>query len=163
MTPPAIRFRSAEDAAAALAAAEGLGAGLLLLSAPAAAAWPGAAVVAAMLARAAARHPGTPFRAALDCGSAPGLALDALRQGWRLLVLDGAHPAFPAVRAAAAEAGADILPAAPPALDLARLDLRREAGRALLARHLRGAAGEAGRVTDTAPSVNSGEDKNPQP
>ena len=136
MTPPAIRFRSTAEAAAALAAAEGAGAGLLLLSAPSAAAWPGAAVVAAMLDRAAALHPRTPFRAALDCGSAPGLALDALRQGWRLLVLDGTHPAFPAVEAAAAEAGAALLPAAPPALDLSGIDLRRPGGRAILARHL---------------------------
>ncbi|MBI0534069.1 hypothetical protein D9599_00565 [Roseomonas sp. KE2513] len=140
MTPAAILFLSAAEAAAALeeAAATPPPGGLLLLSAPAAAAWPGAAVVAAMLAQATARHPDIPFTAALDCGSAPGLALDALRQGWRLLVLDGAHPAFPAVAGAAAEAGATLLPAPPPALDLSALDLRKHGGRAILARHLRG-------------------------
>ena len=140
MAPAAICFLSAAEAAAALAeaATNPPPGGLLLLSAPAAAAWPGAATVAAMLGGAAARHPGVPFRAALDCGSAPGLALDALRRGWRLLVLDGAHPAFPAVAAAGAEAGATLLPAAPPALDLAALDLRKPGGRAILARHLRG-------------------------
>ena len=138
MTPPAIRFRSAAEAAAALGTAAGAmnGGGLLLLSAPAAAAWPGAAVVAAMIDRAAALHPGVPFRAALDCGTAPGLALDAIRQGWRLLVLDGSHPAFAATAAAAADAGATLLPAAPAALDLSRLDLRRPGGLAILARHL---------------------------
>ncbi|WP_052401277.1 hypothetical protein [Muricoccus aerilatus] len=140
MTPAAIRFLSAAEAAAALeeAAATPPPGGLLLLSAPAAAAWPGAAAVAAMLGQAAARHPGIPFTAALDCGSAPGLALDALRQGWRLLVLDNTHPAFPAVVGAAEEVGATLLPAAPPVLDLSTLDLQKPGGRAILARHLRG-------------------------
>ncbi|MBB5694855.1 hypothetical protein [Muricoccus pecuniae] len=134
MTIPAIRFRSEAEAAAALRLAGP--AGVLLVSAPGAAAWPGAAVVAAMVARAAAAHPSAPHRAALDCGAAPGLALDALRQGWRLLVLDPAHPSFPAVEAAAAELGATLLPVPPEALDLSRLDLRKPGGRAILARHL---------------------------
>ncbi|WP_159349429.1 hypothetical protein [Roseomonas harenae] len=133
-SPPAIRFHSAAEATAALSLAGP--AGVLLLSAPAAAAWPGAATVAAMVARAAAAHPDVPHRAALDCGTAPGLALDALRQGWRLLVLDGAHPSFAQVAAAAAEVGATLLPAAPEALDLTSLDLRKPGGRAMLARHL---------------------------
>jgi hypothetical protein len=134
VTPPAIRFRSEHEAAITLALAPP--SGVLLLSAPGAAAWPGAAVVAAMLARAAAAHPDVPYQAVLDCGATPGLALDAIRQGWRLLILDPAHPAFPAVRDAAAEAGATLLPAALEALDLSRLDLRRPGGRAILARHL---------------------------
>ncbi|MBP0493348.1 hypothetical protein [Roseomonas indoligenes] len=92
--------------------------------------------MAAMIARALAHHPGAPHRAALDCASAPGLALDALRQGWRLLVLDPAHPAFPAVRAAAEEVGAALLPEPPEALDLSRLDLGKPGGLAILARHL---------------------------
>ncbi|SHJ53347.1 hypothetical protein SAMN02745194_02802 [Roseomonas rosea] len=135
-TPPAVRFRSAAEAAAALSLATP--AGVVLLSVRGAAAWPGAAVVAAMVACAASAHPGTPYQAALDCGSAPGLALEALRQGWRLLALDAGHPAFPAVRGAAEEAGATLLPQAPPALDLSGLDLRRPGGRAILARHLAG-------------------------
>ena len=138
MRGPAIRFRSAAEATAALALASP--AGVLLLSAPGAAAWPGPDTVAAMVAQAAAAHPGAPHRAALDCGSAPGLALDAIRRGWRLLVLDPAHPAFSAVQGAAAEAGATLLPVAPPALDLAGLDLRRPGGLAILARHLAAAA-----------------------
>ncbi|WP_338662077.1 hypothetical protein VQH23_17835 [Pararoseomonas sp. SCSIO 73927] len=132
--PPAIRFHSADEAAAALALAPA--GGVLLLSAPGAAAWPGAAVVAAMVARAATAHPDASYLAALDCGSAPGLALDALRQGWRLLILDPSHPSFPALHAAAQEVGATLWRQAPEALDLARLDLRRPGGRALLARHL---------------------------
>lgn len=134
--PPAARFRSAAEAEAALALAGA--AGVLLLSAPGAAAWPGAGVVAAMVARAAERRPAAAYRAALDCGSAPGLALDAARRGWRLLVLDPGHPASAAAAAAIGRAGAAVLPAAPPALDLSRLDLRKPGGRAILARHLAG-------------------------
>jgi GNAT superfamily N-acetyltransferase len=134
MTTPAVRFRSAAEATAALALAPP--SGLVLLSAPAAAAWPGAAAVAAMIARAAAEHPAVRHRAVLDCGHAPGLALDALRQGWRMLVLAPSHPAFAQVEAAAAELGAILLSAAPEALDLSRLDLRKPGGRAILARHL---------------------------
>lgn len=74
--------------------------------------------------------------AILDCGDAPGHALAALRGGARAVVLDGAHPSFPAVAAAAATVGAALLPAAPPALDLARVRLDRAAGRAHLARLL---------------------------
>ncbi|MGG5812292.1 hypothetical protein ACK8OX_23620, partial [Falsiroseomonas sp. CW058] len=59
-----------------------------------------------------------------------------LRAGCRLLVLDGASPAFAAVAGAAAECGAELLPARPPALDLQGLDLRRPGARALLARWL---------------------------
>jgi hypothetical protein len=148
-SPPAIRFHSAAEATAALSLAGP--AGVLLLSASAAAAWPGAATIAAMVARAVAAHPGVPHRAALDCGTAPGLALDALRQGWRLLVLDGAHPSFAQVAAAGAELGATLLPAAPEALDLAGLDLRKPGGRAILARHLTAAnQRETGR---TAPNT----------
>jgi hypothetical protein len=127
-------FHSAAEAAAALGLAGP--AGVLLLSAPGAAAWPGARILAAMVARAAAEHPGVPHAAALDCGAAPGLALDALRQGWRLLVLDPACPAFAQVAGAVAEAGAELWPVAPGALDLGPLDLRKEGGRAILARWL---------------------------
>jgi len=138
VTPPALLFRRADEAAAALAAAATLPGPplLLLLSAPAAAAWPGAAVIAAMVAGAASRHPGVPHRAALDCGTAAGLALDALRQGWRLLVLEGTHPAFPQVAGAASSLGATVLPEAPLALDLAGLDLRRPAARAIITGHI---------------------------
>jgi len=146
--PPTVRFHSAAEAGAVLSLAGSLAisGGVLLLSAPAAAAWPGAATVAAMLARAATDHPGVPHRAALDCGTAPGLALDALRQGWRLLILDGGHPSFPQVEAAAREAGATLIPKAPEALDLARIDLRKPGGRAILARHL-------AQVPETSPNT----------
>jgi hypothetical protein len=79
-------------------------------------------------------------RAALDCGDAPGHALASLRAGARLLILS---PTDPAVEAAAAEAGAVLRPERPPALDLAGLDLRREAGRRRLARWLAGPPGDS--------------------
>jgi hypothetical protein len=85
---------------------------------------------------AAASSPGAPFEDALCCGEAPGHALAALRAGCRLLVLEGDCLAFPAVAASAAEIGARLLPARPPALDLAPLDLRRNSARIPLARWL---------------------------
>ncbi|WP_426958149.1 hypothetical protein [Muricoccus radiodurans] len=136
MSRPAVRFHSAEEVAAALSLT-GPG-GVTLLSAPGAAAWPGARVVAAMVARGAAGWPGVPHEAVLDCGSAPGLALDAIRQGWRRVILDPALPAFDQVAAAGATVGAVVLGQVPVALELRRIDLRRPGGKALLARWLAG-------------------------
>lgn len=121
--PPAVVVHGLGQAEAALAAAPAQGA--LLLSAPGAGGFAGAAWFLAMVRAAAARHPGVPHQAALDCADAAGTALAALRDGARIIVLDGACPAFPAVAAAAAEAGATLLPARPAALDLGALDLSR--------------------------------------
>ncbi|MBU8544931.1 MULTISPECIES: hypothetical protein [Roseomonadaceae] len=91
----------------------------LLLSAPGAAGFLGPRPWRAMVAAA----PG--FADALCCGDAAGDALAALRAGCRRLVLDNACPGYHMVEGAAAEIGAILLPARPPALDLAGLDLRR--------------------------------------
>jgi hypothetical protein len=107
--------------------------GVLLLSAPGAGGFAGAAWFLGVVAQAAAARPGVAHCAALDCADAPGTALVALRAGVRLVVLDSACPAFAAVRAAAAEVGAQLLPARPPSLDLASLDLRRRDDLARLA------------------------------
>ncbi|UFN50642.1 hypothetical protein LPC08_08505 [Roseomonas sp. OT10] len=134
--------RSVAEAEAALAAGAGPGVpGVLLLSAPGAAAWPGAGVVAAMFAAASARVPGVPMTAALDCGASAGLALDALRRGWRLLVLEAMAPGRDQVAGAAAAVGARLLAARPEAFDLDGLDLRRPAVRARLLAWLSGGAG----------------------
>lgn len=122
--------RDAAEAAAVLAA--GAGCALLLLSPPGAAAWLGPRGWAALIAEAAARVPDAPHRHALDCGAAPGHALAGLRAGLPCLVLDGGHPAWPSVAAAAAESGALLLPVRPAALDIGGLDLRRAAARARL-------------------------------
>ncbi|WP_376094793.1 hypothetical protein ACE7GA_01825 [Roseomonas sp. CCTCC AB2023176] len=133
---PAVVFASAYEAVAALDAAGPRG--VVLVSPSDAAAFPGARVMAAMVAEARQAHPGVPHLAVLDCGVAPGLALDALRRGWRCLVLDPSCPAYATVEAAAAEVGAGLLPARPEALDLSALDLRKEGGRAILTRWLAG-------------------------
>lgn len=54
----------------------------------------------------------------LDCGDAAGRALEALRLGQRVLVLDRACPQFQAVGERAAGLGATILAERPPGLDL---------------------------------------------
>ncbi|WP_111398368.1 hypothetical protein [Humitalea rosea] len=128
---PAILVPDARRAAAVLVA-WARAAPPLLLSPPGACAWLGPAGWLALIAQARALCPGVPFGHALDCGAAPGHALAALRAGVPILVLAGAHPAYPAVAGAAAEAGAVLLPAPPPAIVIDHLDLRRPAGRARL-------------------------------
>ncbi len=78
-----------------------------------------------LVAAARARHPATPVLDVLDCADAPGQAMAALRIGQRLLLLDAACPAFPAVAAAAAVLGAAVLDAPPAALDLGNPAARR--------------------------------------
>ena len=62
---------------------------------------------------------GTPGPDILDCADAPGRAMEALRAGCRLIVLDPAAPAAGLVAARALAAGAQVLPEPPPALNLA--------------------------------------------
>ncbi len=126
--------RASAEAAAALRLASGRR--VTLLSAEGAAGWLGAEGWRALLAAAAEAAPGAPFDNLLCCGDAPGHALAALRAGCRGLVLDGRCPAFAQVAAAAAEAGALVLPARPAARDLAGVDLRKPGGQALLRRWL---------------------------
>lgn len=105
------------------AAGEMLPAGLTLplLSAPGAARWLSPHLFLAMVERARAAAATTPYLPVLDCGTAPGHALAALRAGCPALVLDAACPAFPVLAGAAAEAGALLWPRAPEALDTAGL------------------------------------------
>lgn len=63
----------------------------------------------------------------LDCADAPGRAMEALRVGCRLLILDPSVPAWRLVASRAAAIGAEVLAQRPPALDLAQ----RGAGRRL--------------------------------
>ncbi|MGX9965671.1 hypothetical protein ACVFYP_20265 [Roseomonas sp. F4] len=122
--PPAVILRGGAELAWLRAAAPA--GGVLLLSAPGAAGFLGPGPWRALVAQA----PG--FADALCCGDAAGDALTALRAGCRLLVLDIACPAYQMVKGAAAEIGASLLPARPPALDLAGLDLRRSGARTKL-------------------------------
>ena len=121
----------AHTAGQALAALELAGPrGVLLLSARGAAGNMGAGwfLASVALARDGLVREPPPHWAVLDCGGAPGFALQALRAGARVLVLDPAVPAFPGVAAAAAEAGAALWAERPPALDLGLFDLRGAGG-----------------------------------
>lgn len=124
----AVLVLDADQARAALAAGPAL-----LLSAEGAAGTLGPLLWRAMIAEAAA---GRAVVDALCCAAAAGDALAALRAGCRLIVLRGDCPGFARVAAIAAELDATVLPERPEALDLRGLDLRRPAGRAILARWL---------------------------
>ena len=142
---PALVVRDAAQAAAALALAQGRE--VLLLSAPGAAAFLGAGGWRALVAAAARDAPGAPFRDALCCAAAPGLALAALRAGCRLLVLERACTAFGQVADAADSVGATLLPARPAALDLSALDLGVPHGRRILAAWLTPRPDDSGRAS----------------
>ena len=62
----------------------------------------------------------------LDCADAAGRAMEALRAGCRLIVLDPALPSWPIVSARARAAGAILLADRPAALDLAQPSAHRQ-------------------------------------
>jgi hypothetical protein len=99
---------------------------VVLLSAEGAGGFAGCLWWRELVAAARATHPATPAQDVLDCAAAPGHAMAALRAGQRLVVLDAGCPAYRAVVSAAASLGAIVLPARPPALDLARPGARRQ-------------------------------------
>ena len=66
----------------------------------------------------------------------PGLALRALREGWRELILAETRPAFAQVAGAGQAVGAVLHGRAPEALSLDGIDLRRPGGMAILRRWL---------------------------
>jgi len=142
---PALVVRDAAAATAALALSSSRE--VLLLSAPGAAGFLGAGGWRALVAAAARGAPEAPFRDALCCADAPGLALAALRGGCRMLVLDGACAAFGQVAGAASQLGATLLPARPAALDLSALDLAAPHGRRILAAWLTGRPDDSGRAS----------------
>ncbi len=110
--PPAVVIHGRSHALAALAP----GLPVLLLSAPGAAAYAGAGWWRAMITGA---LQGRTQPDAIDCADLAGRALEALAVGCRILVLHPC-PARPAIIARAAlYPGARLLPARPPALDLA--------------------------------------------
>lgn len=124
---PAIIVRDAATAGLALRLAAPRGA--LLLSPPGAVEAMGAAW---FLAVAAAPAPSVKRAVALDCGAAPGHALAALRLGARIVILAPGIPAFAAVAGAAAELGATLWTAPPPAFDPGRAGLAKPAAQARL-------------------------------
>lgn len=107
--PPAVIVHGLRDARAALAPALPV----TLLSAPGAALYAGCGWWGALLAAAGVTGP-----AFLDCADAPGRAWEGLQLGLPGIVL-APCPAWPQIAEYAATLGASLLPAAPPALDLA--------------------------------------------
>jgi hypothetical protein len=128
--PPAVIVHGLDDARAALAP----GRPVTLLSAPGTALYAGCGWWRALV-RLAQAEGGADDKAAghfaaghirpskiidiLDCADAAGAAFAALRLEQRWLVLDPAAPGFAAAAAVASAQGGGVLPAAPPALDLA--------------------------------------------
>jgi len=115
---PAVIVHGRAAAIAAVRAAEP-GRGIVLLSAPAAGIYAGAGWFAALAREAAAARPGIPVLAVLECASAPGAALAALRAGLRAIVFTGEAGIEATLSAIAAECHAVLLRQAPPTLDLA--------------------------------------------
>jgi hypothetical protein len=115
--PPAVVVHGLAQARLAVAAGP-----VTLLSAPGAAIYGGCGWWRALVAASGGAGPDI-----LDCGGAPGRAMEALRAGCRLIVLDPAVPAWALVAERAAGVGAAVLTVRPAALDLAGVDLARPA------------------------------------
>lgn len=124
-----------DDARAAVAVAAELGlASLTLRSAPDAARYLGATVYRDLVDAAARPHPGVAVTAVFDCGTDPGLALGALRNGLKVIRLDVSDEVRGRIADIAAQSGARLVDAAAelPALDLLDADDREAAVRAWL-------------------------------
>jgi hypothetical protein len=115
---PAFVVHALAHVRAALAAAAARGSPVTLLSAPGAGGFAGAGWFMGVIDQARAAHPQVTLSALLDCGDRPGFVLAALRQGVPGVIFTG--PAATAVRLAdiAAQQGARLLTARPPACDL---------------------------------------------
>ena len=112
--PPAILIHGLPHARLALAP----GRPVTLVSGVGAPSYAGCGWWRTLVAAALAEHPGRDAPDVLDCGDAPGRALEALGLGCRWLVLRPC-PAWEDVAARAATQGAQLFDKAPPALDLA--------------------------------------------
>jgi hypothetical protein len=109
--PPAVVIHGLAQARAALAP----GLPVTLLSAPGAGLYAGVGWWRALVAAAGA---GADAPDVLDCADAPGRALEALRGGQALLILQCAPCVWHDIAERAARQGARLLDARPPALDL---------------------------------------------
>lgn len=118
MASRAIIIHSSEHARAALAAATRLNRPVTLYSAIGAAAYGGGAWFAALVAAARGDFPQAQCDAVLDCGDHAGLALAALRQGCRRLVLRGSPATRDKIAAIAAAQNARLDEGGMDALDL---------------------------------------------
>ncbi len=118
-----ILFHSLSHVGAALGAAAELDVPVTLQSAPGAAAYAGAGYLKAVVERAAAEHPGASFSAVIDCGADPGVALGALRGGWKTVRFSGAAKARVKLADIAGQTGARVLEGAAASESLDLLDV----------------------------------------
>jgi hypothetical protein len=118
MAAPAVTVHSLAQAVAALGAAARAETGIVLLSAPGAAAYAGPAWFAEVLAVAAAEAGTAPAAAYLDCGPRPGDALAALRAGVPGVIFTGRTRFAGKLRALAHARGAAFRTERPDSLDL---------------------------------------------
>ncbi|MCZ6522612.1 MAG: hypothetical protein O7A68_01935 [Alphaproteobacteria bacterium] len=117
--PPAVVvFHDLAQARAALAAAAECGRPVTLRTAPGAAAYAGPAYLKRVADSALGARPGSGSEAVIDCGGEAGVALTALRLGWRRLLFDGHREAGAKLADMAAQLGAEVTRARPPGLDL---------------------------------------------
>ncbi len=116
--PRAIVIHSLAHAVTALKAAEDAGAPITLLSPPDFAAYGGAGFFNAIVRRARAKVPAAKSEAVLDCGDAPGLALEALRAGAEAVRFGGRPTVRKKIAEIAAAHGARLFTVRPQALDL---------------------------------------------
>jgi hypothetical protein len=114
----AVVVHSLAHAVAALKAAAEAGAGVTLVSAPAAAGYLGPGVFREMIAEARRRHPDVPVRAVLDCGDEPGFALAAFRSGIEAVRVDVPPDVRRRLADIARKSGAVLDDGRAPALDL---------------------------------------------
>ncbi len=115
----AVVFHDLEQARLALAAAETAEACVHLLTPPGGGHYAGLGFYGEIGRIAAAERPGARFCMTLDCGDDPALALIALGEGWRSLILAAGKRSQAKVGEIASGYGATIHPRRPPAFDLA--------------------------------------------
>ena len=125
------------DARAALAP----GRPVTFLSARGAALYAGSGWWRALIDHARGEFPAIAIDDILDCADAAGLAVGALGDGQRRIVLDEGAPGWGAVTAIAASLGAEVLTSRPPSLDMADRDAARRLHDWL---HLRTTPGDSG-------------------
>ena len=130
-------FHSLAHARAALAAAAEAGVALTLQSAPGAAAYAGPGYLKAIADRAAAEHAGVDVAAVIDCGADAGIAMAALRIGWRTVGFSGPAKVRAKLADIAEQMGARLVAdeaESPEALDLLDVADAAEACREYLSR-----------------------------
>ncbi len=122
MKAPAVIVHNLEHARAAVKAAGALGVPVVLISAPMAAAYAGAAYFLEITARAMGEYPDASAVTVLDCGSDAGLALGALRVGCKAVRFTGPGVVRKKIADIAAQMGAQVDNRAYRALDLLAAD-----------------------------------------